>query len=82
MLLRDRVVTRVVAGHRGRFAPFGSGCAGAVLSVPGCRLVVVDPAELDCGLVRGVTEVLASVCARLSGRRAAGAAGALGGDAA
>lgn len=52
------------------------------MSAPGCRLMVVDPGELDGGLVRDVTEVLASLWARLSGRRAAGVAGGLGGDAA
>lgn len=34
-------------------------------------LVVVDPAELDDDLVRDVTEILTSLCARLYGRRSA-----------
>lgn len=81
-LPRDRAVTAIVAGHRGRFARSGSGCAGAVLSVPGCRLVVMDPGEMDEHLVRDVTQILASLCARLYGRRAAAnrAIGGLGGD--
>jgi predicted site-specific integrase-resolvase len=62
ILLRDPAVTRVVAGHRERFARFGSGYAGAVLSAPGCRLLVMDPGELDEHLVRDVTQILASLC--------------------
>ena len=34
-------------------------------------MVVVDDAEVDDDLVRNVTEVLTSFCARLYGRRAA-----------
>jgi len=33
--------------------------------------MVMDPAELDDDLVRDVTEILTSLCARLYGRRAA-----------
>lgn len=33
--------------------------------------MVVDPAEVDDDLVRDVTEILTSLCARLYGRRAA-----------
>jgi predicted site-specific integrase-resolvase len=32
---------------------------------------VVDPADVDDDLVRDVTEILTSLCARLYGRRAA-----------
>jgi predicted site-specific integrase-resolvase len=41
------------------------------LSAPGSRLLVVDPAEVDEDLVGEVTEILASLCARLYGRGAA-----------
>ena len=69
------------------FARFAPGYAGAGLSARGCRLVVVDPAELGGDLVRDVTGMLASLCAWLCGRgsaadRVAGAVGALRGDAA
>jgi putative resolvase len=43
----------------------------AALSARGRRLVVVDPAEVDDDLVRDVTEILTSLCARLYGRRTA-----------
>ena len=42
---------------------------GAVRTAQGRRLLVVDPAEVDDDLVRDVTEVLTSWCARLYGRR-------------
>ena len=41
------------------------------LQANGRRLVVVDDAEVDDDLVRDMTEVLTSFCARLYGRRAA-----------
>jgi predicted site-specific integrase-resolvase len=37
----------------------------------GRRLVVIDPAEVDDDLVWDVTEMLASLCAGLYGRRVA-----------
>ena len=41
------------------------------MSVPGCRLMVMDPAELDGHLLRDVTEILTTLCAQLYGRTAA-----------
>jgi predicted site-specific integrase-resolvase len=69
-LLRDLAVSTVVVEHRDRFARFGAECIEAVLTVRGRRLLVVDPAGVYDDLVRGVTEILTSVCARLYGRRA------------
>ena len=43
----------------------------AALSAHGRRLVVLAPDEVDDDLVRDVTEVLTSFCARLYGRRSA-----------
>ncbi len=70
-LLRDESVTTIVVEPRDRFARFGSEYVEAALSAPGRRLLVVDPAEVDDDLVRDVTEILTSLCARLYGRRAA-----------
>jgi predicted site-specific integrase-resolvase len=70
-LLRDESVTVIVVEHRDRFARFGAEYVEAVLSAQGRRLLVVDPAEVDDDLVRDVTEILTSLCARLYGRRAA-----------
>jgi hypothetical protein len=50
--------------HRG-------GSAEAALSAQGRRLLVVDPVEVNVDLVRHVTEIVTSLCARLYGRRAA-----------
>ena len=43
----------------------------AALSAHGRRLVVIDDGEVDDDLVRDMTEVLTSFCARLYGRRSA-----------
>jgi len=69
-LLRDPAVTTIVVEHRDRFARFGAEYVEAALSAQGRRLLVVDPAEVDDDLVRDVTEILTSLCARLYGRRA------------
>jgi predicted site-specific integrase-resolvase len=70
-LLRDRSVTRIVVEHRDRFCRFGSKYVQAALAAQGRELVVVDTAEVDDDLVRDMTEILTSMCARLYGKRAA-----------
>lgn len=70
-LLRDPAVTTIVVEHRGRFARFGAEFVEAALAAQGRRLLVVDPGEVDDDLVRDVTEILTSLCARRYGRRAA-----------
>jgi predicted site-specific integrase-resolvase len=71
-LLRDPAVSTIVVEHRDRFARFGGEYVEAALCAQGRRLLVVDPAEVDDDLVRDVTEILTSLCARLYGRRGAG----------
>jgi predicted site-specific integrase-resolvase len=70
-LLRDPTVTRIVVEHRDRFARFGAEYVEAALAAQHRALLVVDPAEVDDDLVRDVTEILTSLCARLYGKRAA-----------
>ena len=70
-LLRDPAVSTIVVEHRDRFARFGAEYVEAALAAQGRRLLVVDPTEVDDDLVRDVTEILTSLCARLYGRRAA-----------
>ncbi|VAZ69593.1 hypothetical protein LAUMK40_05756 [Mycobacterium kansasii] len=70
-LLRDPAVTRIVVEHRDRFCRFGSEYVEAALVAQGRELVVVDSAEVDDDLVRDMTEILTSMCARLYGKRAA-----------
>jgi predicted site-specific integrase-resolvase len=77
-LLRDESVTTIVVEHRDRFARFGAEYVEAALSAQGRRLLVVDPSEVDDDLVRDVTEILTSLCARLYGRRAAATRAARG----
>ncbi|MEU7996287.1 IS607 family transposase [Micromonospora sp. NPDC049060] len=70
-LLADPSVTTIVVEHRDRFARFGAEYVEAALTAQGRRLLVVDPGEVDDDLVRDMTEILTSLCARLYGRRAA-----------
>ena len=70
-LLRDKSVSTIVVEHRDRFARFGAEYVEASMAASGRRLLVVDPAEVDDDLVRDVTEILTSLCARLYGRQAA-----------
>ncbi len=70
-LLADPGVDTIVVEHRDRLARFGVEYLEAALSATGRRLVVLDPAETADDLVRDITEVLTSMCARLYGRRCA-----------
>ena len=69
-LLSEPSVTTIVIEHRDRFARFGSQYVAASLEANGRRLVVVDDTEVDDDLVRDMTEVSTSFCARLYGKRA------------
>ena len=69
--LCDPSVSRIVVEHRDRFCRFGSEYVEAALAAQGRELVVVDSAEVDDDLVRDMTEVLTSMCARVYGKRAA-----------
>jgi putative resolvase len=57
-------ITTIVAGHRDRFARFGAEYVETALQAQGRRLLVVDSSEVDEDLVRDVTEILTSLCAR------------------
>ncbi len=70
-LLADPAVRTVVVEHRDRLGRMNVELVEAALSASGRTLVVLDPAEVDDGLVRDMTEVLTSFCARLYGRRSA-----------
>ena len=69
----------VVVEHRDRLGRMNTELAAA-LAARGRRLVVVDDSEVTDDLVRDMTGVLTSLCARLHGRRpASGAASHSGG---
>ncbi len=70
-LLADPKVSVVVVEHRDRLARMNAELVEAALSAHGRRLVVIDDDEVDDDLVRDMTEVLTSFCARLYGRRSA-----------
>ena len=70
-LLADATATTVVVEHRDRLARFGAGHLEAALPAQGRRIVAVDAGEGDDDLIRDMTEVLTSFCARLYGRRGA-----------
>ena len=67
----DSSVTTIIVEHRDRFARFGSEYVAAAPAAERRHLVVVDDDEVDDDLVREMTEVLRSFCARLYGRRSA-----------
>jgi putative resolvase len=70
-LLADPGVQTVVVEHRDRLGRMNTELVEAALSAHGRGLVVLDPDEVDDDLVRDVTEVLTSFCARRYGRRSA-----------
>jgi putative resolvase len=70
-LLSDADVSVVVVERRDRLGRMNVGLVEAALAAHGRRLVVLDDREVDDDLVRDMTEVLTSFCARLYGRRSA-----------
>ena len=70
-LLADQTVDCIVVEHRDRLARLGSEYVEAALVGAGRRLLVVEATEVEDDLVRDMTEVLTSLCARLYGRRSA-----------
>ena len=70
-LLADPTVGTIIVEHRDRLARMNMGLVESALKAQGRRIIVVDDTELDDDLVRDMTEVLTSFCARLYGRRAA-----------
>ena len=70
-LVSDHTVSTIVVEHRERLSRFGFEYVEAALSGRGARILVMDEGELEDDLVRDVTEVMTSLCARLYGRRSA-----------
>lgn len=70
-LLEDATVGTIIVEHRDRLARLNVGLVEAALKAQNRRIIIVDDRELDDDLVRDMTEILTSVCARLYGRRSA-----------
>lgn len=70
-LLSDPTVAVIVVEHRERLGRMHTELVEAALAAHGRRLLVVEDRELDDDLVRDMTELLTSFCARLYGRRSA-----------
>ena len=75
-LVADPLVKTIVVEHRERLCRFGFEYLEASQMGRGARILVMDDgelhdAELEDDLVRDVTEVMTSLCARLYGRRSA-----------
>ena len=70
-LVADRTVGTIVVEHRERLSRFGFEYLEAALAGRGARILVMEERELEDDLVRDVTEVMTSLCARLYGRRSA-----------
>ena len=70
-LLSDPEIDAIVVEHRDRLGRMNTELVEAALHAQGREVIVVDDGELDDDLVRDMTEVLTSFCARLYGRRSA-----------
>ncbi len=70
-LVADRTVGTIAVEHRERLSRFGFEYLEGALAGRGARILVMEAGELEDDLVRDVTGVLTSLCARLYGRRSA-----------
>lgn len=70
-VLSDPTATVIVVEHRDRLARFGVEHLQSALAATGRELIIIDSQESTDDLVRDMTDVLTSMCARLYGQRAA-----------
>ena len=70
-IVGDPTVGMIIVEHRERLCRFGFEYVEAALAGRGARVLVVEDGEVEDDLVRDVTEVMTSLCARLYGRRSA-----------
>lgn len=70
-VLGDPDADVIVVEHRDRLTRINFGLLESALRASGRRIVVVDDTEVDDDIVRDMTEVLTSFCARLYGKRSA-----------
>jgi putative resolvase len=70
-LLRNPQVQIILVEHRERLMRFGFEYVEAALAAQNRRIMVIEPDEMTDDIVRDMTEVLTSMCARLYGKRCA-----------
>ena len=70
-LLANSNIQTIVIEHRDRLIRFGFEYLEASLSAQNRKIVVIDTKELADDVVRDLHEVIASMCARLYGKRSA-----------
>ena len=70
-LLSNPDISVIVVEHRDRLVRFGFEYLDATLAASGRRIIVIEKEELSDDIVRDMTEVLTSMCARLYGKRSA-----------
>jgi putative resolvase len=70
-LLSDPDVGYILVEHRERLARFGVNMIDAALKSRGGGVIVIDDAEIEDDLMRDMTDVLTSFCARLYDKRSA-----------
>ena len=70
-ILSDASARVIVVEHEDRLARFGVEHLQAALTATGRELLILDPEESTDDLVKDMTDVLTSMCARLYGQRAA-----------
>ena len=70
-ILSNPAIEVVVVEHRDRLMRFGFEYVEAALLASGRRVLVMEEQEMTDDIVRDITEVLTSMCARLYGKRSA-----------
>ena len=70
-LLANPRIGVIVCEHRDRLTRFGFGYLQAALAAQSRHIIVMNDAEIADDLVRDMTEVLTSFCARLYGKNSA-----------
>ena len=70
-LVADHTVGTIIVEHKERLCRFGFEYVEAALAGRGARVLAVEDGEIEDDLVRDVTEVMTSLCARLYGKRSA-----------
>ena len=70
-LLKNPQIQIILVEHRERLTRFGFDYVEAALAAQNRRIMVIEPDEMKDDIVRDMTEVLTSLCARLYGKRSA-----------